>query len=181
LLAAVLFMGADLHGLEMHGVKVPKERAVGDRTLVLNGAGLRTATLLNIKVYVAALYLPEASSDPRTVMDARPVWMDFTFVREVDEKRGDEAWRFQFKESVPDPYPGLERDVRTLTDLFGPIRKFGVQSFHLDGDETKVYENGEYKGRVQGAEFQKAFMSIWMGPKPPTEALKNALLGEVRR
>lgn len=166
---------------EIAGVRVPESRTTSEgRTLVLVGAGIRTATLLNIKVYVAALYAPARQTRPEALLKARPIWMDFTFLRDVDEGRGDDAWEYQFKQSVPDPYPGMENDVLRLKAFFGPIRKFDVQSFHLDGDKTTVFVNGTVKGAISGPAFQKAFMTIWMGPKPPSEALKKALLGAPR-
>lgn len=165
-------------GREISGVHVPGTRTTAEgRTLTLIGAGIRTATLLNVKVYVAALYAPTRVPRPEALLKARPLWMDFTFLRNVDEERGDEAWQYQFKQSVPDPYPGMEEDVLRLTAFFGPIRKHDVQSFYLDGDKTTVYVNGNVKGAISGANFQKAFMTIWVGPKPPTQALKRALLG----
>lgn len=179
--AAAPSFAADPADREIAGVSVPGTRATAEgRKLTRIGAGIRTATLLNIKVYVAALYAPTRMPRPEALMKARPLWMDFTFLRNVDEGRGDDAWQYQFKQSVPDPYPGMEEDVLRLTAFFGPIRKFDVQSFYLDGDKTTVYVNGNVKGTISGANFQKAFMTIWVGPKPPTQALKSALLGEPR-
>jgi len=36
--------------------------------------------------------------------------------------------------------------------------------------------NGEEKGTIEGDDFGAALLRVWLGPKPPTEELKNGLL-----
>src|SRR5262245_6919743 len=49
--------GAPALGAECLAVKVPDSVKTGGADLVLNGLGIRKATFLEVKVYVAALYL----------------------------------------------------------------------------------------------------------------------------
>ena len=61
----LLFTGGVLADTTVEGVTVPATRTVDGTTVKLNGVGLRTATMLKIKVYVMPLYLEEPSSDRR--------------------------------------------------------------------------------------------------------------------
>ena len=45
------------------GVTMPDAIKVSDKTLTLNGMGLREATFLKVDVYVAGLYVENVSSD----------------------------------------------------------------------------------------------------------------------
>jgi len=46
------------------GVELPGTETVDGTKLVLNGMGLREATVLRVKAYVGGLYLEKPSSDP---------------------------------------------------------------------------------------------------------------------
>lgn len=37
--------------------------------------------------------------------------------------------------------------------------------------------NGTPTGTIEGAEFRRALMSVWLGKKPPNKGLKEGILG----
>src|SRR5437016_2941659 len=53
---------------ELAGTNLPETISIADKQLRLNGIGLRQATILNINVYVAGLYLEQLSSDPSQIV-----------------------------------------------------------------------------------------------------------------
>ena len=62
-LAAAAGLGASAaHALDVGGVRVPDTAKIGNAELALNGAGIRTRAIF--KVYVGALYLPQAPDTP---------------------------------------------------------------------------------------------------------------------
>ena len=68
---------------ELNGVTVGPTKTVENQTLILNGVGLRTATILNVKIYVASLYTPKRLTTPDEVTAAAgPLWLDLTYLRE---------------------------------------------------------------------------------------------------
>ena len=54
----------------LDGVTFPDTVQYGGKTLVLNGIGLRTLTILEVHIYVAALYLPAPSHDPQQILQS---------------------------------------------------------------------------------------------------------------
>src|SRR5262247_4119364 len=58
------------HGKECLKVSFPDQVAVDGHTLVLNGLGLRQATALKVNVYVAAIYVTQASTDANAMIGA---------------------------------------------------------------------------------------------------------------
>lgn len=173
LAAAGLSRAADLHG-----VKIPETAEVSGQTLVLNGFGVRTATILNVRVYVAAVYLPQKTSDPDNIMASEgPIRLDLTYLRAFGQESVSKAWRYQFKESADHAYPGLDEDVEKVVSFFGPLAKGGVERIEIEGDETRFYDQGTLRGSIRGRDFRKAFLSLWFGPKPPTKDLQKGLLG----
>ena len=57
-------------GKECHGITFPEQTSVQNSTLVLNGLGLRQATMVKVNVYVAALYVAQKSADANAILAA---------------------------------------------------------------------------------------------------------------
>jgi len=163
---------------ELAGVELPDQVTVGGKTLELNGMGVRKK--LVIKVYVAGLYLESRSQDPTAIVGSdaiKRVVMHFA-TDKATKKRMDEAWREGFEANSPDAYAGLADRVATFMDFFGDMK---------DGDEivltvtpgsgTQAELNGEDKGTIAGDDFGAALLRVWLGDHPPSEDLKEGLLG----
>ena len=166
--------------LAIQGVTPPPRVQVSGQTLQLNGAGLRTFTLLMIpiKIYVAAFYAPVPLRSETAVMStAGPLQFDFTFLRAVDQSDVTKAWTSQFAQSVSYTYVGYEKDRDTFISYFGPLQSLGMERVQLVGTNTLVYDSGTLKGTIPGRDFQKAFLSLWFGRKAVSPDLKAALLG----
>ena len=178
----LLLMGAhSMQALEIQGVTLPPTAQVGGETLQLNGAGLRTFSLLMIpiKIYVASLYTPTAIRTDSGIMSSPgPMEFDFTFLRAVNQSDVTKAWESQFAESVSYTYPGYARDRDAFIAMFGPLQNLGVEKVLLLGTNTVIFDQGTKKGSIHGRDFQKSFLSLWFGSNPVAADLKNALLGK---
>ena len=168
-----------VNAAELEGIKLRDKMSCAGIELPLQAAGLRDATIFNIRVYVLAMYsptlLPGGLTDQN--IEKRPMCFEVHYMRDVEKAKVDEAWEFQFKDSSEYPYPDLKRHITLLQQFFGKIEAGkGVHLFELTENSTKVYENGEYKGEIPGKEFGKNFLSVFFGKNPPTKKLKNALL-----
>jgi Chalcone isomerase-like len=182
LILLLLFLAiTPLKALEIQGINIPPNVTVAGDSLRLNGAGLRTFTLLMvpIKIYVASLYTPSAIRSAAAMMDsAGPMQFDFTFLRTVGQSDVTKAWSSQFAQSIGYTYPGYERDRDAFIALFGPLRNLGVERVQFVGTNTVVIDQGAPKGMIAGRNFQKAFLSLWFGSNPVAHDLKEALLGK---
>lgn len=47
----------------------------------------------------------------------------------------------------------------------------------VPGSGMQVDVNGTLKGMIEGDDFARAFLSIWLGENPQTPELKSGLLG----
>jgi long-chain acyl-CoA synthetase len=163
-------------------VDVAEETRVDNQTLKLNGAGVRSATVLHVKIYVAAFYAPtQLNTEDEVLASPGPLYLQLTYVRSFDKARVQKAWVWQFEQSGTYTYDGFERDKKILVDSFGEIKKGGVESIALVGDETRIYDDGVLKSTIKGRDFQKAFLSMWFGKKPVMTELKANLLGGNRK
>ncbi|ROR29843.1 chalcone isomerase family protein [Inmirania thermothiophila] len=154
-------------------------RAADGSRLVLNGVGVRTKFF--VKVYVAALYLPERSADPAAILartGPRQIRMHFLY-KAIDPERMAEAWREGFEANLaPGALEALESRIRRFVGLFGTMRRGDeVLLDYLPGEGTRVLVNGELRGTIPGREFNDALLAIFIGEHPATGALKRGLLG----
>ena len=178
-LLAILTAMPFARALEIQGVTVAPSVQVAGQNLALNGAGLRTFTLLlvPIKIYVAAFYTPgPLRSDSEVLASPGPMQFNFTFLRAVGASDVSEAWTSQFANSVSYTYPGYEKDRDSFIGMFGALKSGGVQMVQFVGTDTLVYDQGTLKGTIAGRDFQKAFLSLWFGSNPVAPDLKAALL-----
>src|SRR5262245_27464145 len=66
---------------------MPDRTVIDGKNLVLNGMGVREATIFNVDVYVAGLYLEQRSSDGEKIARSEQLkQMRLTFVRNVDRE-----------------------------------------------------------------------------------------------
>jgi len=167
--------------LEIQGVTPAQQVQVSGQTLQLNGAGLRSFTLLlvPIKIYVAAFYTPARLRSEAAVMASPgPLQFDFTFLRAVGQGDVTKAWTSQFAQSVSYSYARYAQDRDAFISYFGPLQSMGVERVQFVGTNTLVYDSGKLKGTIVGRDFQKAFLSLWFGSKAVSPDLKAALLGK---
>ena len=177
---SLLLSALPLKALDIQGVSVPATVQVAGTNLQLNGAGLRTFTLLMIpiKIYVASLYTPAVIRTASSMMHSQgPMQFDFTFLRAVGQPDVAKAWTSQFAQSVSYTYPGFARDRDAFIAMLGPLQNLGVEQVQLVGTNTIVFDQGVQKGIIPGRDFQKSFLSLWFGSNPVAPDLKSALLG----
>ena len=166
---------------EIEGVKVPGKVQVDGKTLTLQGAGVRSVSFLGlpVKVYVGAFYSPQAvTSLDNAVAAPKPMQFDFTFLRSVGQNDVTKAWNSQFAASNTYTYPGFEQDLAKFVAAFGPLNNGDVESVRLLDGETQVFDKGQLRATIPGQNFQKAFLSLWLGTKPVTPELKKAFMGQ---
>jgi len=165
---------------ERAGVSLPDRATVDGRTLVLNGMGLRRATWLRIKVYVAGLYLEEKSPDADAILrPERTKRIVLVFVRAVGREDLLDAWDESFKENAGGDLAALEAGLATLHDWM-PDRVAKGDTFtftYLPETGVLVTVKDEPRGTIAGAVFARSLFASWLGARTPSPALKAGLLG----
>lgn len=167
------------HGKECAGVGLPDQVQVGGSALVLNGLGLRQATMLKVDVYVAALYTASASSDASAILASQtPVQLVLQFVRDVGADDLTTAWEDGFETNAKAQLPALQQRIETLNSWMRDMKEGEQLVFtQRPGRDTQVEVGGTAKGTIEGDDFARALLSIWLGAHPPNPGLKAGLLG----
>lgn len=169
--------GAALAGTKA-GVTMPDRITVGGQPLVLNGMGLREATL-GIDVYVAGLYVQHPTSDPAQLIDARQKkQLVLKFVHDVGHDKIVKAWHEGFAKSATVPMSQLRPYIAQL-DAWTPSFSEGdtLTFTYVPGTGVTVAVNGVTRGTIADPDFAQSLFAIWLGPRPPSGDLRRGLLG----
>lgn len=188
LLAGVLAMSltASATAAEVGGVRIDDKQRVANTEVVLNGAGLRYAAAGLVRVYVAALYLPQKRASSNEIAALKgPKRMHLHLLREVNSNDFSKGLLNGMRANLPPAEQQKHFDsLLKLGAIFGqiPSLKKG-ESISIDsipGTGTIVLVNGKRVGEAFPDEtFFHALLQIWLGPKPIEESLKPVLLGVV--
>ena len=178
-LSAPLALGAPVFGAECLKVKVPDSVKAGNTDLVLNGLGIRKATFVKVKVYVAGLYLPQKSGEAAKIIGANQPWqLVLRFVRDVDASDIRDAFEEGFKKNSGDKLAALQPRIESLNAQMADFKEGQYLSFTNDPVQGVAIDvNGAGGSAIEGADFAAALLAVWIGSEPPNEDLKAGLLG----
>lgn len=180
ILAAALLLAAPAGAATLGGATLPDTYTLQGQTLVLNGIGLRTLTIFNVRVYVAGLYLRERSSDAAAILKSpnpKVVLLQFLHAgSKADvEKQFREGERKNCGNGECDPAdkPDFERLVAAA-----PAVEVGdTQTYVFTAGRVRVYANQRLIGDFANADLAYRLLEGFIGPKPPSPELRQQLLG----
>ena len=176
LLVALLFAVPAL-AKELKGVKMDDTVEVDGKKLVLNGMGLCTKVVF--KVYVAGLYLEEASSDPGVILtkdQTRKVTM--VMLRDLEKGKITEAMSSGFEKNNGDKMPALKDRLAKFMGVIPDLKEGQTLTLtYVPGKGTTV-KGGAAETTVEGKDFADALFSVWLGKSPVDEDLKTGMLGK---
>lgn len=184
-LAACVMSAPAWASVEVSGVKFEDSTQVGNQTLVLNGAGVRTKVIID--VYVAGLYVAKKDSTAQgllTQSGAKSVQVSLLMNLSGEEFANAMIKGFKANNSdaeVAKYQPQLD-EIRKLMLSVGEARKGSkIQINFVPGTGTFVLFNGQQKGpNIAGDEFFQALLKIWLGEHPVDSDLKKAVVGSAR-
>lgn len=167
--------------MELAGVTLPDTTTVNGSSLKLNGMGVRTKTMLKVKVYVAGLYLTTPSHDAAAIVaadEAKQVLMHFLY-KKVEKDKLTEAWREGFANNSTAALPALKARLDEFCALW-PDMASGERAVitYLPGTGTRLELNGKDAGVIPGKDFADAMFAVWLGAKPADTGLKEGILGK---
>lgn len=167
--------------LEIEGIDVAETISSADSktTLLLNGAGLREK--FYIDVYIGALYLPAKTADALAILsDEGPasVLMHILY-SEISKKKLTDGWIDGLDANLSkDERQAIQPRLDAFNKLFAAAHKGDVLSIEYSPDRgTEVRINGEWRGAIEGNDFFRALLKIWLGPNPVSKSLKQDMLG----
>lgn len=166
---------------EIEGVIYPERLELRQTTLVLQStAMLRWG--IGFKGYAAGLYLPEGLASSRVLEDV-PKRLELSYFWAIPGKDFGPAGEKILLTNVTDTvHRALRARLDRINALYvdvNPSDRYALTYFPGVGMELAL--NGRRLGVIEGADFARAYFSIWLGEKPISASLKTQLLGAAKK
>ncbi|HEY5191101.1 MAG TPA: chalcone isomerase family protein [Candidatus Deferrimicrobium sp.] len=173
-----LLLSSQAFALDVAGVNVAPTVSVHQKTLTLNGAGIRKK--LFFKVYVGSLYTErKVTTSSQLLADPGEKLIRMSFVySKVEKEKIVEA----FAEGLANNSPGVARSAEAKAFLSWFTADFVAGdtvdiSLSPDGSVAASH-NGKALGTVRSPELVQGVLLIWFGEKPADGSLKKGMLGQ---
>ena len=175
---SLLLLSSQAFALDVAGVNVSQNVVSNQKTLSLNGAGIRKKFF--IKVYVGSLYTERKVTTPAQLLadpGEKLVRMNFVY-KKVD--KGDIVKAFA--EGLENNSPAVARSAEAKAFLSWFTSDFvagDTVDIALAPDGTvSASQNGKALGTVRSPALAQGVLLIWFGEKPADAGLKKGMLGQ---
>ena len=162
------------------GAEFPYTLEVEGASLVLNGAGIRSAFFIDI--YAAGLYLQQKSSDAKQIVAAdEPMAFELEIVTSLlaGARMGSSIER-GFERSTNGNTEPIRDEIKALINFFAEANSKGdrIKIVYLPNRGVAVSMNGGEERVIEGGlPFKQALFGIWLSPRPIQKSLKADMLG----
>ena len=165
---------------KVKGVDFPETATIEGKACKLNGVGIRKKLIIN--VYLGGLYLEKPTKNATMVIasdQVKQVAMHFLY-KEVRADQLVEAWNEGFEKNAGNAVSSMKDRIARFNGYFNePMKKGETMAMtYVPGKGTEVKIKGSVKGVIEGEDFMRALFSIWFGQYPPSNGLKEGMLGE---
>jgi hypothetical protein len=180
LLVMLQFVTTSFADIDVAGVQIDSSAALSESTqLLLNGAGIRRKFFTDL--YIGALYLPTLTHSADDILEVPPA--NRLYVRilhsKISRQKLIQAWTdgFERNHDATQLIPLQER-ITQFTDMFSTtVRGDEIFLDYTPSTGTRIRINDNVRGVIEGADFNRSLLSIWLGRRPTSSSLKNSLLG----
>ncbi len=162
------------------GYSLPDTYPLAGQTLALNGLGIRTLTILRVKVYVAGLYLAQKSRDARAILASpgpKVILMQFLHAAskaDIEKQyREGEAKNCGHGECAQSDQGDYER----LIALTPGAAVGDTLTYVCTQRGLRVLFNNKQVAEFANPDLAVRILAGFIGNNPPSDELKASLLG----
>ena len=162
------------------GATLPDTYPVEGQALVLNGIGLRTLTIFNVRAYVAGLYLPQRSGNAPQIMashGSKVVLLQFLHAASKAQVEGQYRAGEQKNCAGGACDPADLKAFEALIAAAPAVEPGDTSTYVFTDGRVRVYANQRVIGDFRNRDLAFHLLEGFIGAHPPSEDLKRALLG----
>jgi hypothetical protein len=165
----------------IEGITFPDTYPIDGRALLLNGLGLRTLTIFNIKAYVAALYVQQQSHSAQQILNApgpKVILMEFLHAgTKADIER---QYRKGEQENCGNGEcdPSDAADFERLIAAAPGVEPGDTYTYVLTDRGVQLYANKKLMVDLANKDLALRILAGFIGEHPPSASLKQQLLGQ---
>lgn len=162
------------------GVDTNKSCSSDSGPMKLNGAGMRSKYF--IKIYVGVLCLEQTGRDSATLLAApgvKRMQMNILY-KKLEAEKVTDGWKDGFEANLGNAeLAQLQLRLDKFNAMFPALHEGDVVNMdYVPEHGTELIINGKSLGTIQGNDFFKALLQVWIGEHPADKKLKKGLLGK---
>ena len=181
---SVLFVAAVIvpicvlaHAADLDGVQLPSTLQADGKTLLLNGIGLRTYSILGIHIYVAGLYLEQFRTNADEILQSPETkLLTIRFKRNVTADQARDAWRKGLVNNCMAPCRIDPQDIADFIAQVPAMHAGESYSMLFTAQGATVTVDGIELATISKPQFAKAMLATFLGRAPASSRLKAELL-----
>ncbi len=180
-LFVLLCMAPVASAATLEGVTLPDTFTVDGHTLKLNGIGLRTLTIFNVRIYVAALYLQQPSHDAQQILSSpgdKVILLHFLH----SGSKADVEKEYRLGEAnncgSGGCDPADQADFERLVAAAPAVKDGDTSTYIFTSRGVRVLANGALVGDFANKDLAYHLLAGFIGDHPPSPSLRAHLLGQ---
>jgi long-chain acyl-CoA synthetase len=162
------------------GVTLPDTYTVGGQSLALNGIGLRTLTIFEVKVYVAGLYLAQPSHDAQQIIASPgPKVVLIQFLHSGSKADVEKEYREgESNNCGAGGCPAADQaDFERLVSVAPGVKPGDTSTFIFTQQGFQLLANNRVIGDFANPDLANRLLAGFIGAHPPSQDLRAHLLG----
>lgn len=164
----------------LEGVTLPDTYQVDGQSLVLNGIGLRTLTIFNIRAYVASLYLSHTNHDAQQILASPgPKVIILKFIHAASKERVEKQYRAGEETNCGNGgcSPSDKEDFERLVAAAPAVNPGDTSTYIFTDKGVRVLANDQLIGDFADRDLAYHLLAGFIGDHPPSRELRRELLG----
>lgn len=174
-------LASSAHAAALDGLSLPDTYPVAGQNLVLNGIGIRTLTILRVRVYLAGLYLAQPNRDGRAIIaSATPKVILLQFLHAASKSDIEKRYREGEQRNCGNGgcNPADEADFEKLIAATPAAAVGDTLTYVITSTGMRVLLNNKTIGDFNNPDLATRLLAGFIGETPPSEDLKQQLLGK---
>ena len=180
LVLACLWFTSAASAATLAGATLPDSYPVDGQNLVLNGIGLRTLTIFNVKVYVVGLYLPRPSHDAQQILASPgPKVILLKFLRSGSKAQVEKQYREGEARNCGNGGCAVsnQADFERLVAAAPGVNAGDTSTYIFTSRGVRVLANTRLIGDFANPDLAYHLLAGFIGANPPSQELRSSLLG----
>lgn len=162
------------------GVTMADTMPYGGQTLHLNGMALRTLTVLEVRIYVAGLYVARPAHDAAAIENAStPKVLLLQFLHAASREQFQKEYRDGEQKNCADGHcpKSAEADFERLVAAAPALKVGDTLAYVITDQGLRVLLNNKPLGSYANPPLARQILDGFIGDHPPSPAVRSGLLG----
>ncbi len=154
-----------------------EETTIESKKLFLNGTAFRKASLFNVKIWLAGLYLENKTNQSEEILSSSSMKMIRLFpLYNISASDSVKGWKVALADNCESSCQTLSDEIKNFLSSVPEFKKKDeyVYTFFKDGIYYSL--NGKEVFKSNNLAFARLLLATWIGKKPPTVDVRKGLL-----